>query len=307
LDYDKVIVLVGHLKYIRYVVFQLNGELGHRKYTVMDRSSLAGLGKLDRKRLAKVLRDSKGTVTVSKAAESLGVTSVDAAKMLSRWAKSGWLSRVRRGIYVPVPLEARTDDEPLEDAWIVAMQLFKPCYIGGWSAAEYWDLTEQIFRTVIVMTTRRPRSDRQLVKGTEFWVKTIPDKAMFGKKQIWKGQNKVEISDPTRTLLDMLNDPRLAGGIRSVQDMFQTYLKSEKKNLDLLINYAEQLGNGAVFKRLGFLIEKNSPDDQAAIEACRTNLTSGNAKLDLQLPAERLVTRWRLWVPKAWKEGRALD
>lgn len=273
----------------------------------MERTSLAGLGKLDRERLAKVLRDSKGIVTVSRAAETLDVTSTKAAKMLSRWAKNGWLSRVRRGIYVPVPLEASTNDEPLEDAWVVAMQLFKPCYIGGWSAAEYWGLTEQIFRTVIVITTRRPRVGRQLVKGTEFWIRTVPDKAMFGMKQIWRGQNKIGISDPSRTILDMLNDPGLAGGIRSTQDMFRNYLKSENKNLDLLMNYAAQLDNGAVLKRLGFLMERNSPDDRQAIEACRAKLTSGNAKLDLQLPAERLVTRWRLWVPNVWKKERTLD
>lgn len=273
----------------------------------MEQTSLAGLGKLDRERLAKVLRGSKGTVTVSDASEALGVPSTDAAKMLSRWAKRGWLSRVRRGVYVPVPLEARTEKEPLEDAWVVAMRLFEPCYIGGWSAAEYWDLTEQIFRTIIVMTTRRPRTNRQVIKETEFWVKTVADKAMFGIKQVWRRQSRVNISDPTRTVLDMLNDPGLAGGIRSVQDMFQIYLKSESKNLDLLIEYAERFGKGTVFKRLGYLLERNSPEEQETIEACSKNITSGYTRLDPQLPAEKLITRWRLWAPKYWKEERIID
>jgi len=32
---------------------------------------------------------------------------------------------------------------------------------------------------------------------------------MFGLKSVWRGQVKVSVSDSTRTILDMLNDPRL--------------------------------------------------------------------------------------------------
>jgi len=74
------------------------------------------------------------------------------------------MSRVRRGLYVSVPLESRTADMPLEDPWLVADRLFSPCYIGGWSAAEYFGLTEQIFSTIIVMTVQKPRSRRPDIK-----------------------------------------------------------------------------------------------------------------------------------------------
>ena len=43
------------------------------------------------------------------------------------------MSRVRRGLYVSVPLESRTADVPLEDPWLIAERLFAPCYIGGWA------------------------------------------------------------------------------------------------------------------------------------------------------------------------------
>lgn len=259
-----------------------------------------GLGKADRERLSAVLRGSKGTISVAEAAEILDMPRAGAAKLLARWAKKDWLSRVRRGLYVSIPLESRTADIPLEDAWIIADRLYNPCYIGGWSAAEYWDLTEQIFRTVIVMTTERPRERKQTIKGTEFLLRTVPNKAMFGLKPVWRGQVKVNVSDPTRTVLDMLNDPQLGGGLRSTIDMFKNYIGSENKNLELLIKYADQLGNGAVFKRLGFLLEKYTDDAQNVIEQCREKLTTGNAKLDPNLEAEKLITRWRLWVPERW-------
>jgi predicted transcriptional regulator of viral defense system len=261
-----------------------------------------GLGKADRERLSAVLRGTKGTISVAEAAEILAMPNSGTAKLLSRWAKKGWLSRVRRGLYISVPLESRTADIPLEDAWPIADKLFAPCYIGGWSAAEQWDLTEQIFRTVIVLTTQRPRDRRPTIKGTEFLLKTVSDKTLFGLKPVWRGQVKVNVSDPTRTVLDMLSDPQLGGGLRSTTDMLRNYLSSEKRELGLLIEYADQLGNGAVFKRLGFLLERYAQDEEGVIEQCRERLTAGNAKLDPALKAEKLITRWRLWVPKRWAQ-----
>lgn len=87
---------------------------------------------------------------------------------------------------------------------------------------------------------------------------------MFGLKPVWRGQVKVSVSDPSRTILDVLNDPLLGGGLRSTVDFLTNYLKSDKRDLDLLIDYADRLGNGAVFKRLGFLLERLVPDAQDA-------------------------------------------
>jgi predicted transcriptional regulator of viral defense system len=262
--------------------------------------TLTGIGKEDRKRLAELFRETKGTISVTDAAGILKVSSTDAAKMLSRWAKKGWLSRVRRGMYVRVALESRTADIPLEDPWIIADRLFSPCYIGGWSAAEYWDLTEQIFRTVVVLTTQKPRDRSPEIKGTSFMLCTISEKALFGTKPVWKGQVKVSVSDPTRTILDMLTNPKLGGGIRPTLDIFLNYLKSESKDIQLLIDYAKRLGNGAAFKRLGFLLERYAPDQEAALNECKAQLTKGTTKLDPALKADRLITRWRLWVPESW-------
>ncbi|MBW2108976.1 MAG: type IV toxin-antitoxin system AbiEi family antitoxin domain-containing protein [Deltaproteobacteria bacterium] len=261
---------------------------------------LEGLGSTDRERIGAIIRGTKGTVSVEDAGKILGISSTEAAKMLARWAKKGWFSRIRRGLYVPIPLESKTADMVLEDPWLVAERLYAPCYIGGWSAAEYWGLTEQIFRTVVVMTKQKPRDRRPTIKGTDFFLRTVSEKAMFGLKSVWRGQVKVSVSDPTRTILDMLDDPALGGGIRSASDMFKNYLRSENTNLDLLIDYAQRLGNGAVFKRLGFLLERFAPEYPDQIARCRSMLTAGNAKLDPTLSSDRLITRWRIWVPTSW-------
>ena len=269
--------------------------------------TVSGIGKESRARLAEIMRQTNGTVTVAQAAKILRLPAPVASKLLSRWTNQGWLSRVRQGLYVPVPLEARTPEVALEDPWIIAEQLFSPCYIGGWSAAEYWGLTEQLFRTIVVMTTRKPRDRKPSIRGTDFLVRTIPEKALFGTKPVWRGKVKVNVSDQTRTVLDMLNDPSLGGGIRPTVDVFKSYLGSQEKDTGLLISYADRLGNGAVFKRLGFLAERIAKDDKNLIEACRSRLSAGNAKLDPALPSDRLITTWKLWVPAAWAKEKNGD
>jgi len=90
-------------------------------------------------------------------------------------------------------------------------------------------------------------------------------------------------------------------------------LRSGSGNLNLtradrsdqtLVEYGDQLANGAVFKRLGFLVEKRD-DSAALIELCRTRLTAGNAKLDPALDCKRLVSKWKLLIPRCWAPGDA--
>ncbi len=264
--------------------------------------TISGLGKKDRQRLSATIRGTKGSISVSEAAQILDSPPSDTAKMLARWAKKGWLSRVKRGLYIPVPLESRTSDIPLEDPWAIAERLFSPCYVGGWSAAEYWDLTEQIFKTIVIMTTRKTRDKMPNFQGSSFLLRKIPESALFGLKPVWRKEVRVSVSDPTRTIIDMLDDPQIGGGIRPTLDVFKNYLKSRNKNMGLLVEYADRLGNGAVFKKLGFILERVGQEEKKTIEACRSRLSKGNVKLDPTLPADNLITRWRLWIPHNWAE-----
>jgi len=261
----------------------------------------SGLGKLDRGRLSAVLRGTDGTITNDDAAMITGMDRVSSSKLLARWHEKGWLSRVKRGLYVPVELDADWRDSALEHDWVVADRLYSPCYIGGFTAGSYWDFTDQIFLTIVVMTTARPADRNPKYRTSPLWLRTISPRRMFGLDTALCGTKKVLISDPSRTILDMLSCPRVGGGIRSTQDMLRDYLDSDVKDLDLLLDYADRFGNGAVFKRLGFLLETNAPHETDAIERCRANMTKGYAYVDPRMPSEAVVARWRLLVPREWR------
>jgi predicted transcriptional regulator of viral defense system len=259
-----------------------------------------------RARLSQVLQEAGDLVSVGDVSRTLRLERSEAAKLLSRWQSQGWLRRLRQGVYAPVPLTALGQNQVLDDPWVVVPELFGPGYIGGWSAAEHWGLTEQLFRTVCVLTTRSIRKKKAIVQGVEFSLKHIRPSVMFGTQPLWRGRIKVEISGPAKTIIDMLEDPALGGGIRHVNDCLDEFLKEGKAPAGELIATAEQLGNGAVFKRLGFLLERRGGPEEV-IEACRERLTAGNTKLDPALPSRRLVTRWRLWCPASWARGAPGD
>ena len=259
---------------------------------------LVGINKKGRERLIGLLRKTGPTISVKEASAILGLPPVQTAQFMARWANQGWLVRVRRGLYAPVPLQARRPEDVVADPWIVAARVFVPGYIGGWSAAENWGLTEQIFRTVVVMTTQPWGPRKQRIQDTEFWPRKIPEQQLFGTRAVWREGVQIHLSDSTKTVIDMLDDPAVGGGARMVEDIFKVYLASPEKNLDRLLDYASRMKNGAVDKRLGYLLERSGIVEEKILSKVRARLTQGNAKLDPALPASRLVTRWRLWVPE---------
>jgi len=72
-----------------------------------------------RARLARVLRAAGDLVTVDDACGALDVDRRTAAKLLARWAEQGWLKRLRRGVYSPIPVDAVSADRTLENPWVL--------------------------------------------------------------------------------------------------------------------------------------------------------------------------------------------
>jgi predicted transcriptional regulator of viral defense system len=259
-----------------------------------------------RARLSAVLQTAKDLVTIEDAMKALQTDRSTSAKLLSRWQQQGWLKRVGRGIYAPIPLDALATEQVLKDPWVLVPALYAPAYIGGWTAAEHWDLTEQLFRSIFVFTARSFRKKEQTVQGASFQLTHISEDALFGTKTLWRGQARVAISDKHRTIIDMLADPTAGGGIRHVNQCLRAYLRDPEANAETLIGYGDKLGNGAVFKRLGFLLS-HEPANEQLVQACHERLTQGNAKLDPAMPCKRLVKAWRLWIPKTWDRESSRD
>jgi len=231
--------------------------------------------------------------------KALDVDREHASKLLAGWHKQGVIRRVAHGLYVPIQPSALGQTQVLEDPWVLVPELYEPGYIGGWSALEYWELTEQLFRSICVLTHKRATYGKAIHQGVGFFIKYIPEKKLFGTKSVWRGGVKVQISDPHKTILDIIDDLNLGAGLQHTTDCLFEFVKifDKQSDLDLLLEYTIQINNGALFKKLGFLAEKLN-FNRLFIDECRKRLTKGYAYLDKNTQNNNLMTKWKLWVPE---------
>lgn len=255
--------------------------------------------KSPRKALSALARSAQGGLVSSGAAASaLGLSPAATTARLNRLAAAGWLRRVQRGLYLIVPLEASSPAATTaDDPWVLANELFAPCYIGGWSAAEHWQLTEQIFRSTFVVTSAGARARERTLLGAEFQIARVPRSRLEGTTSIWRGAVRVLVSDRERTLADGLISPAWLGGCRHLAEIVASYRNSESFDATKLLARMAELDKGSAYKRLGFLMERMFGVDDVIVPACLERRSAGVIKLD---PAVRsrgtLVKRWGLWV-----------
>jgi predicted transcriptional regulator of viral defense system len=176
---------------------------------------------------------------------------------------------------------------------VLADVVWDPCYATGWTAANHWGLTEQTFRTTVIKTAARVRRSAQRLLDNDYLLSHTGLESMaWGIRREWREQRRIKIADPARTVIDVLDDPRLGAGIRLAGEILSAYL--EEHSPDTLVSYGDRLGNGTVFKRMGLLAERLGTDPEL-MTACEQRLPSGFPLLDPTQPASGPRSqRWRL-------------
>jgi predicted transcriptional regulator of viral defense system len=194
-----------------------------------------------------------------------------------------------------LPLESSPGHQTAEDTWVLATALFSPCYIGGWSAAEYWELTEQIFADTFVVSAANVRSRHPHTAGAKFRIARVDAKDIEGVSAVWRGPVRVSVSDRERTLSDGLTHPEWMGGLRHLLDALRAHRESRAWNAEKLLASVRAHGSGAAAKRLGYLAEMFLRVPTDFINTLLTNRTRGIVKLDPTLPATGSInSRWGL-------------
>ena len=264
-------------------------------------SELAGIGKSYRLKLSKILERNPGIITASIVSNVLSVTLHEAGRLLSRWCKSGWVMRIKQGAYIPVPLDSTDKKVIPEEPYIIVDGLYNPGYIAGFSAIKHWDFTEQIIESVTYFTSKNVKDRNPVLAGISYKLKTISEQKMFGLKNIWIGSKKIKISDATKTIIDLLDDPKLVGGMTIISDVMTEYLNSNYFDINLLIEYAKEMNNKTIFKRLGFLFETRFNVSETTISLLLNNTSSGLSDFDPTIPSNHIISKWNLKVSESWK------
>ena len=195
-------------------------------------------------------------------APSVGLSEGYLRQALHHLVRSGWLVRVRKGLYVIS--SAMPGTSPVHE-FEIAMALVSPAAISHWSAMHYHGLTDQAPRKVFVLTStqasvpRRPSGDgRGREEGYRVgdalyqFVQTKPDR-YFGTVKAWVGEGRIAITDPERTLIDGLSMPQYCGDFGEVLHAFRA--RGQRLDVERIVGYGLRL-DAATAKRLGWTLEE---------------------------------------------------
>jgi predicted transcriptional regulator of viral defense system len=120
----------------------------------------------------------------------------------------------------------------------------------------------------------------------------------FGWQPVLIEGQPIHIADLEKSLADALDHPEHCGGTAEVGKALATAVTERGADLERLTDYTGRMRNRAIFKRLGFLVERLSlPVEDELAERWRAALSAGYARLDPGRPAEgQLNSRWRVQV-----------
>ena len=145
----------------------------------------------------------------------------------------------------------------------------------------------------MVFTAKPIRRRHGSVGTAEFLARHQSPEKMSGRRA-YGAETPLSTSRTLRERLSMfLKIPALAAG--SARSWTSSAIfRSGGRDDDLLITYAELLGNGTVFKRLGYITEQLAIDATSVIRICHSNITSGSLNSILRLRERQVQQNWGL-------------
>lgn len=243
--------------------------------------------------LTEMSRQKKRLFTFEDAVKVYGNNNGGLHKLLFTLVRRRWLQRIERGKYLILPFEAGREGEWTEHEFIIASYLVEPYYIGFRSALNYYGYTEQISRTVFVVSTRRKMKTALEVSGVTYRFVHVNERKFFGITETTLDGYRVNISEREKTMVDCLDRLEYSGGITEIAKA----LSYGRDELDFIkmARYAQKNGNSAVSKRLGYLLEVLNIGTKAAIGILRESLSSGYALCDTLTDRKgRHIERWKI-------------
>lgn len=226
--------------------------------------------------LSRLASESRQVITISDIVEVLDISRKSAKDMAYALKEKGWLERIVHGKYLILPLSAGENAVYTEHEFVIASALVEPMYIGYWSAMNHHGLTEQMSRTVYIVTTER--SQEHEIHGVMYRPVSVTEQKFFGYQPTAVGSNQVNISSIEKTLVDCSDHPEFCGGIGELAKAMQNAVET-RCSWERVVEYLRRIGNGAATKRIVYLADQldiNLPEYWDLVE----NFTTGYPLLD---------------------------
>jgi len=224
--------------------------------------------------------------------------------ILNKMTQSEWLTRLKRGLYIVESPLFEVEIHP----FAIAQALVDPMAISHWSALAHHGFTTQIppmvqaSSPIKVVTPEMRSGEAYHPRGSAAWrvldieieyIHIKKDK-FWGFNQEWVSNwHRVNITDPERTILDLIARSDLFGGISMAIETINNFLT--EVDVSILVDYAIQYDVGAYIKRLGWILESSEVPDEF-LEPLREYQVQNYYLLDPQGRENgEPITRWKLY------------
>jgi predicted transcriptional regulator of viral defense system len=213
-----------------------------------------------------------------------------ANSLLSDYQKKGYISSVKRNLYVAQSMET---GDAVASRYFIGSHITDEAYLTHHAAFEYHGLANQVYYEVYVSGAKRFASFefddvtyRYVAPRLEAGVEDRPD--------------GVRVTDIERTVLDSIGDFEKIAGLEELLHCLELvpYLDEEK-----LLTYLEQYGKQVLYQKTGYLLshlQKELRLSDQFFESCEKRIAKSVRYLYHGVEREPNVfdRRWRLLVPQ---------
>lgn len=232
--------------------------------------------------------------TVKDIIEILQTSEYRARNIASFMVKKGAAERVKPGLFARVPPHIILDKKNYhEDAILIASKLIDEYFLSHYTAIQIHGLADRYSSYVYISSTSHQRSLKYHNNQIKF-IKINPNRN-FGVTEIEYNKEMILVSDLERTIIDIVDRPRLSGGWIEVIDCL--------RNLDSiddtkLLKYLKEFNNKKTARIVGYLLDCLSNIDLPTSFNKQLHDFSGENKyyIDKNSPGSK-VKEWNLVVP----------
>ena len=192
-------------------------------------------------------------ISVDDIERTLEVAPNNAREIASRLTEKGWLDRLFPGRYLIIPLAAGEEGVYTTHEYLIASHVAEPMYVGYYTALDHHGLTEQVPRTVYVVTPTRAQSRE--IHGVPYRIVTVTERKFFGYEPTSIEGTVVNVADVEKTLVDCADHPEFGGGIR---ELAQAMVVADDRDCSwaTVDEYLQRLDKGAATKRIVYLADE---------------------------------------------------
>lgn len=206
----------------------------------------------------------------------LDISKHNTYRVLRNMTAKDLVKRIEKGKYILI------DNWNELDIYEIVHEIFKPSYIALWSALYYHDMTDQVPRTIFLVTTKRKRPLK--LQGQKIVYVSVKKDLFFG----YERYGKAVVSDKEKTIIDSLRHPEYSGGISHLYGSIPKDIDAEK-----LTDYCKKTSSSTIASRLGFLLDKKGIRFKK--EGLKKMIDT-YSKLDPKKDKTDLDSEWKLYV-----------